>query len=233
MRTHDDEFSRQVELIVDGLGPPGRGRFLEIGPGIGITLFELQARGYDIEALDTVPANVDLISKIAATWAPGLRCRLGDVARLDDSPGSYAGIYGIHVWEHVHDQEAALRACARALAPGGRLVIIDGNLLFAVHWRDFFWERAIRRRDPLAGFRWLMHKSEVREDFGMGWRGKDEDIKTVWWWRRALAAIPELRIVEATTTIDHRRQKQGRIGPGPLAPFAGRIYVVAERVAGV
>lgn len=229
IRRDSTSYAREADLLVRGLGPPQQKPVLEIGPGIGIYLFELYFRKYPVMALDTVRENVDHLRKLSRYWAPGLEVTHGDVARLPYADNTFAGVYAIHVWEHVYDQQAAIRETARVLVPSGRLVIIDGNFLNPLHWKEFFIDRALRRRDPLAGFRWLANKHKVVESFGMGWKGKDEDLKSVWWWRRALATEPRLRSMVITTTTNYRRMIRGRWSLGPLAPFAGRLLVIAEK----
>ncbi len=231
VRRDPSSYAREADLLIRGLGPPAAEPVLEVGPGVGLYLFELCSRGYAVHGVDTVRENVDLLTKVSRAWAPSVEVTHGDVTRLEQADDSFAGVYGVHVWEHVHDQRAALHEAARVLRPGGRLVIIDGNFFNPMHWKEFFIDRARNRKDPLAGFKWLANKRKVVDDFGMGWRGKDEDLKSVWWWRREIAAVPRLSPRAITTTHDFRRREAGRGGLGPLAPFAGRIVVVAEKMA--
>lgn len=222
-------YDREIEIIKHGLGAPDRGPVLEIGPGMGIQAFELMSHGYEIEATDTVRENVEHLQKLAEHWPPGFPVRHGDVSQLAYPEDRFAGVYALHVWEHVHDQVGGLRECARVLKPGGKLVIMDGNLLSPSTFKEFFIDRAVQRRSPLAGFRWLIGKHRVLDSFGKGWKGKDEDVKSIFWWRRALSKVPQLAPVAVTTTLCYRRMMSSKFVFPPLCPFAGRVIVVARK----
>jgi SAM-dependent methyltransferase len=91
-----------------------RRRVLDFGAGTGVYAKALRAEGADVTCVEPhsgMRAVMDL---------QGL-----PVAENVEScePGGYGTVYSLNVLEHIEDDEAALRALRRCLAPGGRLVL--------------------------------------------------------------------------------------------------------------
>ncbi|MEJ2720674.1 MAG: methyltransferase domain-containing protein, partial [bacterium] len=148
----------------------------------------------------------------------------GDVALQDictvETDAQFDGIFSISTFEHVHDQELGLKNCFDLLKPGGRLVIIDGNLLHP----GLLWNMIFVRRD--GGLNWLFSKRLVREDYGLGWKGKAEDVKSLFWWKRNIRKAGFSG--SCFTTVCYNRPWTRRTG---LWPFFGGIVVFAEKPA--
>ena len=71
---------------------------------------------------------------------------------------------------------------------------------------------------------WLLNRERVYSDYGMGWKGKDEAVKSVFWWRRNLPGHG-FRIIRATTTgIYHNWLRRLNIWP-----MIGMVYIVATK----
>jgi 2-polyprenyl-3-methyl-5-hydroxy-6-metoxy-1,4-benzoquinol methylase len=109
------------------------GKLLDVGCGNGGWLLQMRTLGWQTYGVDFDPAAV----RIARS--AGLNVELGgiDAAREE----RYDAISLNHVIEHLFDPIAALTACARLLAPGGRIWIATPNLdalghrLYRAHWR--------------------------------------------------------------------------------------------------
>lgn len=95
-----------------GVGPASR--LLDVGSGSGAHVFELReagvTRAFGVDPY--VPRTVE---------ADGMPVVYK--ARLDDLTGSYDFITFHHSLEHMPDQKSTLRAAARLLAPGGKILI--------------------------------------------------------------------------------------------------------------
>lgn len=141
--------------------PPGGGRLLDVGCGNGAWVAHMRAGGWDAEGIDLDAAAVQ------AGRAAGLPVR---VASVDDAePAAFDAVTLSHVLEHVPDPIGFLRACARALRPGGRLWIASPNLAstghrrFGRHWLHLdpprhlvlFGPRALQRALATAGLELL------------------------------------------------------------------------------
>jgi ubiquinone/menaquinone biosynthesis C-methylase UbiE len=100
---------------------PGQ-RLLEVGCGTGKTTAWLaqQVAPGRVTAVDFAPRM------IARARAKGIRARFCclDVCQDELGQGCFDVILCFHCFPHFRDQPAALRAFARALAPGGRLIVM-------------------------------------------------------------------------------------------------------------
>ncbi|HET8627667.1 MAG TPA: class I SAM-dependent methyltransferase [Thermomicrobiales bacterium] len=133
--------------------PPGA-RLLDLGCGTGLDAAYLAARGYRVVATDWSPGMVARTRERAA--AQGLEgaidARVVGGHELDRLAGErFDGIYSnLGPLNCVPDLAATARACARLLAPGGRLVAsVIGRVCpweFAYYTARGDWARARLRR---------------------------------------------------------------------------------------
>jgi SAM-dependent methyltransferase len=102
--------------------PPGR--FLDVAGGEGRNAIWLATRGWASTVVDF--SLVALERTREAATAAGVRCEvaLGDVTDLDPGLGTFDLVAVLYLHLPAAGQAAALAGAARALAPGGRLVVI-------------------------------------------------------------------------------------------------------------
>jgi SAM-dependent methyltransferase len=215
-----DSARAWLSIILRGLRLPDRGRVLEVGPGCCNYALELTARGFDYHGYDMVEQNVALWEVLREQYLLPETVILRDICTVDPARNeeTFDGIFAISTFEHIHDQDAALENCYRLLRKRGRLVIIDGNMLYF----GMFLEMLRRRRS--AGLLWPFRKGTILDNYGMGWKGKDEDVKSIFWWRRHLKRQGFSVITVSTTTA--RRPLARMLG---VWPFLGDVVAVAER----
>lgn len=98
-------------------GMAGRGLVADLGCGPGHVAAFLAAEGAGTLGLDISPAMVAL----ARAAHPTLAWEVGDLRALGERPGRFAGAVAMYSLIHLEEAElpAALRACHRALIPGG------------------------------------------------------------------------------------------------------------------
>jgi SAM-dependent methyltransferase len=118
---------RRAELFVEhgGLGPGVRA--LELGCGTGVFLEKVARAGAEIHGLDL---SEDLLAK-ARTRLAGLANVVLDRGNAEAMPypdAHFVAVYGSSVLHHLH-LDRALAEVHRVLAPGGRLVFAEPNLL--------------------------------------------------------------------------------------------------------
>jgi ubiquinone/menaquinone biosynthesis C-methylase UbiE len=140
MYVHDDEVEAALRALLpkDGLGD-----ILDVGTGTGkiLTMLGAQAdQGVGIDAsremLALARANLD---------AAGLRqcqVRHGDMYMLPVPSASFDLVTIHQVLHYADDPAAAITEAARALRPGGRLVVVD----FAPHQQEFMRDEHAHRR---------------------------------------------------------------------------------------
>ena len=124
-------------------------RLLDIGGGSGRAAAALT--GPDITVVD---ASVEMLSR--ARRGRGLSGLAGDAGRLPFRDASVDAVTIVDAFHHLPDQDAALAETARALVPGGGLVVREfdpdhplGRLL-AVGERAIGMESRFRAPDDLA-----------------------------------------------------------------------------------
>jgi SAM-dependent methyltransferase len=99
-----------------------RGRLLDLPAGRGDDSRRLVALGYDVVPADLFPETFD--TRI------GPKCRPADLAaRLPFDEASFDYLLCSEAIEHLPDQLAMLRECARVLRPRGKLFVTTPNLL--------------------------------------------------------------------------------------------------------
>src|SRR2546428_2524715 len=143
-----DRFSRGSSVLDVGCG---RGEFLEL----------LAERGIEGCGIDSDGDMVDSVSK------KGLRAAAADaIPYLGDHPGEFDGIFASHLIEHLMAEQVRdlIHGAARALRPGGRLLLVTPNPHnLQMHLRDFWIDLQHVRFYSPDGVRWLLHEAGLRD----------------------------------------------------------------------
>jgi SAM-dependent methyltransferase len=108
---------------------PAGTRVLDVGCGVGRWSRLMAARGAQVLGVDLSPTMIAEARRRAAAEAVGDDCRfaVADLATLDLKQ-CFDLVLGVTVLQHIVDTaafSAALRAMARHLAPGGRMVLLE------------------------------------------------------------------------------------------------------------
>lgn len=221
-------FQRKVALLESRIrSRAGAGaRVLEVACGTGFTTLELANRGLSAVGVDASPELCALTNAAAAHFGVDARAVAGDGCALPFAEGRFDAVFSESFFEHVYDVDLTLREQARVLRPGGLLLLLDGNLLNPLTLLDLLVFYPLRTRGRHGGLRWLLTKRRVHRNlYGYLARGRDEDVKTMWWWRRRLRRHPELRVLEIGTSAPEAHPGVPRL----LHPFVGACKVVAEK----
>ncbi|RMG45681.1 MAG: class I SAM-dependent methyltransferase [Acidobacteria bacterium] len=198
-------------------------RVLEVGPGCGFLAYEMCRRGYDYTGYDMVPQNEEMWRVTSRFYGLDGKVVVADICEAEGPP-FFDAIFSLSTFEHIHDQPRAIRRCYELLRPGGRFVVFDGNILDPRMWWRQVVMRPIRSGGRQGGLKWVFGKGTVYEDYGLGWRGKEEDVKSIFWWRRQLRAAGF--DVVTVLTSGYFRPALRALG---LWPFAGTVLAVAEK----
>lgn len=126
-------------------GLPADARILDVGCGDGFHLGLLREFGeqtWRLEGVDADPRAVE------PARAGGLTVHLGEVETLTLPAGAYHLVLLVMTVEHLPDPLRTLRAVARLLAPGGRVVMVTDNvgspdfaLFGGRHWGGYHFPR--------------------------------------------------------------------------------------------
>ena len=106
--------------------PPSPARVADIGCGTGsLTLLMCEA-GHLVSGLDISPAMAELARAKVARSGHKAEFAVGDAAAPPWGPGTFDVVLTRHVLWALDDPSAALMRWIDLLAPGGRLVLIEG-----------------------------------------------------------------------------------------------------------
>lgn len=116
--------NRWVEEVCAPL-PPGRA--LDLACGEGRNALWLAGRGWHVTGVDFSRVALDRAAELARTRAPAtgsLAWRQADVTRYEPEPSAYDLALLCYLHLTAEPRRRALRAAARALRPGGLLLVV-------------------------------------------------------------------------------------------------------------
>ncbi len=123
-------YELAFERILGNIQPPPGSVFLEVGCGPGFHAMRLARRGYKVKAVDFSDAVLDVARENVR--AAGLE-QLVEIDRedlidlsYDDHSFDYVLCWGVLM--HVPKVERAIEELSRIVAPGGHLVVHEGNV---------------------------------------------------------------------------------------------------------
>ena len=112
--------------LLVSLVPAAPARVADLGCGTGTLSLLLADEGYAVDGVDFAPAMVArAVAKAAGRH--DVRFGVGDAAEPPLEPGTYDVVLCRHVLWALPDPAAALRRWVDLLAPGGRLVLVEGR----------------------------------------------------------------------------------------------------------
>ncbi|MBV8760748.1 MAG: class I SAM-dependent methyltransferase [Deltaproteobacteria bacterium] len=164
-----DHVEAPARRLVETLGM--RTRVLEIGCGTGALARMMARRGARVTAIDLAPGMIDL----ARGRTPGhlaIDYRVGDLRRL--SPRGFDVAIAVNTLHHLPLAEGLARM-ASAVAPGGRVLVVD-----------LFEARGIAEL-PYNAISWLLRTREtIAHELAAAWAAHRDD---------ALPSLAEIRRV--------------------------------------
>lgn len=137
-------------------------RILEIGLGRGLILSHFLGRGHQVSGIDPGALEREIVPSLRR----GATIYSQPAEEVELPERAFDLIYAIHTVEHLQDPSLVLRACHRALRPGGILYLMTPNAtsrgleLFGERWWNledpthvrFFSPRSISIMLSRAGF---------------------------------------------------------------------------------
>ena len=224
-----DDYLTNVQMLADIFNIEKKPSILDVGCGVGREIIELAHLGAECIGLDADEDNVKFLKSLAKNHSLPIKADFGDGCNLPYKDETFDAILSKNFFEHVKDFDCALKEQIRVLKKNGRLIIMDGNILNYFTLFDLLIKYPIRRQGKYGGLRWLFTKGKVKENLYEvgGWTGKDEDVHSIFWWKKTLKHYPNLQVIELTTTGAYKRRKKACVEV--LRPFLGSILVITEK----
>jgi len=107
--------------------PPGPARVADLGCGTGTLTVLMAQAGHLVSGLDFAPRMVALAREKIAAAGVVADVVVGDASSSPWQPGTFDAVLTRHVLWAMPDPEAALTMWIDLLAPGGRLILIEGR----------------------------------------------------------------------------------------------------------
>ena len=115
-----------LQRLVAGLAPDGRGRLLDVATGSGHTALALAPWVEEVVGLDLTPAmGAEFMRQARTHGLPRVRFVVGAVEALPFPDGAFDWVTCRRAAHHFPHLPRALAEMRRVLAPGGRLGIVD------------------------------------------------------------------------------------------------------------
>jgi SAM-dependent methyltransferase len=220
-----NRYRADLDMVLQLLGPEPA-RVLDIACGTGFRVLELARLGHQAYGVDIDPNLCELANGAARHFGVPATLVCGDACRVPLRDESFDVVMSNSFFEHVYDVDVALSEQVRLLKPGGLLIIEDGNLMNPVLLFHLLVLYPIRTRGEYGGVKWMFTKRHVKPNlYGYLPLGRDEDVKTMWWWERKLRERTDLELVESVTTGKYQKHWL----PRPLYPMRGSCLVLARR----
>jgi D-aspartate ligase len=121
-----ERLSRALEYL-DGLGVDRGARVLDVGAGAGVAAVALAARGFQVTAVDSALAMLDLPKRRAAENDVALAAIQGDATDLPVGDATVDVVVALGLLPWVEDPSCVLSEFARVLRPGGVAVLSSDN----------------------------------------------------------------------------------------------------------
>lgn len=145
----------RLAALIAALAPLAGCRVLDLGCGKGRFATPLRRRGAEVVGID--------LSAAMLGHATGIDRARASARRLPFAAGAFDAVVAVEVLEHVGAVGPVLAEARRVLRPGGRLVIIDKNVLAIDARRPWLPAAAIKWLDERRGLWMYPHRSPVRE----------------------------------------------------------------------
>jgi SAM-dependent methyltransferase len=123
LRCFDEQRLRFVRSALEQIGHPGPVRLLDVGAGRGRFVDTARRAGLSAEGLEPSRRGLD-----AAADRYGIALRAGTIEEEELPDAAFDAITLWHVLEHLEDPQASVTRLARALRPGGVLLIGVPNI---------------------------------------------------------------------------------------------------------
>jgi SAM-dependent methyltransferase len=101
---------------------------LDVGCGTGFLTLEIASRGHRVTGVDFAPAMLVEARRKATERSSSARFEEADAENLPFARASFDVVISRHVLWTLPHPEAAIDEWIRVLRPGGRLVVVDGQL---------------------------------------------------------------------------------------------------------
>lgn len=218
----------EVDFLVRRLRLPRGARILDVPCGYGRHAAALARRGFAVVGVDLSRAMI-AEGRRRFTEGPRLRLRHGDMRRLGfhDEFDAVVNLYTSFGYFSPAENEMVLRRMARALKPGGRLVVDHRDPAYDATLPRRLWYRAGQRRFILENRRFdrrtgIVDTTQLVLSTGrpgaVQRRFRIQELSLTRW--RRLLRRGGLRLLGAYAGYDGRRYRPGA---------TGRLIIVAER----
>ena len=196
---------------------------LDVGCAGGSQLETFASRGCECFGLEIVKESLKEGQK-----TKHINMVVGDACCLPFRTDSLDIVFSNEVMSHVTNTVTALNEQSRVLRPKGQLLIRDSNILCPPTIFDLLILYPLRSKGRYGGLKWLFTRNEVKKNaYGSKFTMKDENIKSLLWWKKQVGGMDSLRLEVATTSYTSCLPK---LVANILELFAGQNIILLRKI---
>jgi 2-polyprenyl-3-methyl-5-hydroxy-6-metoxy-1,4-benzoquinol methylase len=195
-------------LLLGLLAPHAKrgGALLDVGCASGYYATRYAQRGGSATGIDVAESSLSLARERVARAGVADRCEfaVGDVRDLPVDDGSFDVVLATEVLEHVREQRQALAELARALRPGGTLVVSSPGVLDALPMHRRLSARAARTAEEAGVTIERLGHNDALETAGISHQPYFHDAFTLAQLRELLPPTLEVRRLHSLLFVPPR-----------------------------
>jgi len=155
---------------------------------------------------------------------------MGDATKLPLRENVFDIVSSSQFFEHVWHVYKAINEQVKVLRKNGILIIEQVNLLSIYALINLIFLLPIKTKGKRGGLKWLINKQKISYSLYGKNPGKDEDVKSILWWRDIIKNTPYLKVIDIYSPLSKKMSINNNYFFKVIVSFFSRgIIIIAEK----